>query len=43
MRALTYAFNEALASLWRGRQSGLLSTATIALALFVLGGFTGVE
>lgn len=39
MRALTYAFNEALASLWRGRQSGLLSTATIALALFVLGGF----
>ena len=27
------------ASLWRGRQAGLLSTATIALALFVLGGF----
>ena len=26
-------------SLWRGRQAGLLSTATIALALFVLGGF----
>lgn len=39
MRALRYAFDEALASLWRGRQSGLLSTATIALALFVLGGF----
>jgi len=39
MRALTYAFNEALASLWRGRQAGALSTATIALALFVLGGF----
>lgn len=39
MRALSYAFTEALASLWRGRQSGLLSTATIALALFVLGGF----
>src|SRR5438552_15840933 len=39
MRALKYAFDEALASLWRGRQSGLLSTMTIALALFVLGGF----
>ena len=39
MRALRYAFDEALASLWRGRQSGLLSTATIALALFVLGAF----
>ncbi|MGE5244325.1 MAG: cell division protein FtsX [Betaproteobacteria bacterium] len=39
MRALRYAFDEATASLWRGRQSGLLSTATIALALFVLGGF----
>jgi cell division transport system permease protein len=25
--------------LWRGRQSGVLSTGTIALALFVLGGF----
>ena len=39
MRALRYAFHEAVASLWRGRQSGLLSTGTIALALFVLGGF----
>jgi cell division transport system permease protein len=39
MRALQYAFAEATASLWRGRQSGLLSIATIALALFVLGGF----
>ena len=39
MRALRYAFEEAIASLWRGRQSGLLSTATIALALFVLGAF----
>jgi cell division transport system permease protein len=39
MRALRYAFDEALASLWRGRQSGMLSTATIALALFVLGAF----
>jgi cell division transport system permease protein len=39
MRALQYAFDEAIASLWRGRQSGLLSTATIAVALFVLGAF----
>jgi cell division transport system permease protein len=39
MRVLRYAFEEALASLWRGRQAGLLSTVTIALALFVLGGF----
>ncbi|HEV2983820.1 MAG TPA: permease-like cell division protein FtsX, partial [Vicinamibacterales bacterium] len=39
MRALQYAFDEALASLWRGRHSGLLSTATIAVALFVLGAF----
>jgi cell division transport system permease protein len=39
LRALQYSFDEALASLWRGRHSGLLSTATIALALFVFGGF----
>jgi cell division transport system permease protein len=39
MRALEYAFKEAVASLWRGRQSGLLSTLTIGLALFVLGAF----
>jgi cell division transport system permease protein len=39
MRAIRYAFDEAMASLWRGRQSGLLSTVTIALALFVLGAF----
>ena len=39
MRALRYAVDEALASLWRGRQAGLLSTLTIALALFVLGAF----
>jgi cell division transport system permease protein len=31
--------DEALASLWRGRRSGALSTATIAVALFVLGAF----
>ncbi|HZR23452.1 MAG TPA: permease-like cell division protein FtsX [Vicinamibacterales bacterium] len=39
MRALTYSFEEAARSLWRGRRAGLLSTATIALALFVLGAF----
>jgi cell division transport system permease protein len=39
MRALRYAIEEAAISLWRGRQAGLLSTITIALALFVLGGF----
>jgi len=39
MRALRYAFDEAAASLWRGRGSGAFSTATIALALVVLGAF----
>jgi len=39
MRALRYAFDEAILSLWRGRRSGILSTATIAVALFVLGAF----
>jgi cell division transport system permease protein len=42
MRALRYAVEEAAVSLWRGRQAGMLSTATIALALFVLGGFLGI-
>jgi len=37
MRALRYAFDEAVASLWRGRRSGILSVATITVALFVLG------
>jgi cell division transport system permease protein len=39
MRAIGYAFDEAVGSLWRGRQSGVLSTGTIAVALFVLGAF----
>jgi len=39
MRAIRYAFDEAMVSLWRGRQSGALSTGTIGLALFVLGAF----
>ena len=37
MRALKYSIEEAVASLWRGRRSGVLSIATIAAALFVLG------
>jgi cell division transport system permease protein len=39
VRALRYGLEEAFASLWRGRHSGLLSTATIGVALFVLGAF----
>jgi cell division transport system permease protein len=39
MRALRYAFDEAIASLWRGRRSAFLSATTIAVALFVLGAF----
>lgn len=39
LRALRYAVDEAVISLWRGRQSGLLSMLTIAVALFVLGAF----
>jgi cell division transport system permease protein len=42
MRALRYTLEEAIASLWRGRYSGLLSMATIAVALFVLGAFLDV-
>jgi len=39
VRLLRYAFDEAAGSLWRGRRSSLLSTATIAIALFVTGAF----
>jgi cell division transport system permease protein len=39
MEALQYSFEEALTSLWRGRESALFSTVTIALALFVLAVF----
>ena len=39
MRALRYAFVEALTSLWRGRQAGLLAISTIAVAVFILGAF----
>ena len=37
MRALRYSFEEAVASLWRGRRSSSLSVASIAAALVVLG------
>ena len=37
--AIRYAVDEATASLWRGRQVGFIATGTIAVALFVLGGF----
>ncbi len=39
MQALTYFFNEAIASLWRGRRSASLSIVTIGAAMAVLGGF----
>jgi cell division transport system permease protein len=39
MRALSYFFNEAAASLWRGYKTAIIAIATIASALFVLGGF----
>jgi cell division transport system permease protein len=39
MRALKYFFEEARASLWRGYKTALVAVATIAAALFVLGGF----
>lgn len=37
MAAVRYALEEAAASIWRGRRSGLLATGTIAIAVFVLG------
>ena len=39
MQALRYAIEEAFPSVWRGWRSGWLSTGTIAVAIFVLGGF----
>jgi cell division transport system permease protein len=39
MRALSYFFDEAVASLWRGYKTALIAVATIAAAVFVLGGF----
>ena len=39
MRALSYFFDEARASLWRGFRTALIATATIMVAFFVLGGF----
>jgi cell division transport system permease protein len=37
--ALRYAFDEAVASLWRRRRANVLSVITISVALFVLGVF----
>ncbi len=37
LQALRYSFDEAAASLWRGRRSAILSVLTSAVALFVLG------
>ena len=37
MRALKFSFEEAVASLWRGRRSGMLSVITITAALSLLG------
>jgi cell division transport system permease protein len=39
MRALSYFFDEAYASLWRGAKTAIIATATIAVAFVVLGGF----
>jgi cell division transport system permease protein len=39
MRALRYFFDEAVASLWRGRRSALLAVLTIGAGLFILGFF----
>jgi cell division transport system permease protein len=39
MRALSYFFDEAAASVVRGLKTALLATATIAVAFIVLGGF----
>jgi cell division transport system permease protein len=43
MRALSYFFGEAAASLWRSRRAAVLSTLTIAAGLFVLGFFLMVN
>jgi cell division transport system permease protein len=39
MRALTYFFEEALSSLWRGAKTAFIAIATITAAFTVLGGF----
>ena len=43
MRALTYYFSEATASLWRGRKAAILSVLTITGGLFVLGFFLALN
>jgi cell division transport system permease protein len=39
VNAIRYAFDEAVASLWRRRRANVLSVVTISVALFVLGVF----
>jgi cell division transport system permease protein len=43
VRALTYYFSEATASLWRGRKAAILSVLTITGGLFVLGFFLALN
>jgi cell division transport system permease protein len=43
VRALSYFFSEAAASLWRSRRAALLSVLTIAGGLFVLGFFLALN
>jgi cell division transport system permease protein len=43
VRALTYYFSEAAASLWRGRKAAILSVLTITGGLFVLGFFLALN
>ena len=43
MRALSYYFSEAAASLWRGRKAAFLSVLTITGGLFVLGFFLALN
>ena len=43
VRALTYFFVEAAASLWRGRRAAILAVLTIAGGLFVLGFFLALN
>lgn len=43
MRAISYFFAEATASLWRGRKAAVLAVLTIAAGLFVLGLFLALH
>jgi cell division transport system permease protein len=43
MRALKYFFEEAVASLWRGRGSAVLAVATVSAGMFLLGLFLLID